>query len=395
MRQIIDGSAYAVTLTPLALAGWTLATVIPEAEFLGDVERTTRRLLAGSAVVIVIAGLLSAWLARRIIATPLIRIAAELKHVERFELDRVQPHPSRLVEIENLSRTIADMARGLAAFRKYIPADLVRGLIGQGIDPHPGGAIRPMTVMFSDIAGFTGLSERLGDGVIPILSAYLDAMSREVAGHHGTIDKFIGDAVMAFWGAPSPNPDHAADACRAALACQQAIRAADLQDDAGRPLRVRIGINSGNMLVGNIGSDLRLNYTVIGDAVNVASRLEGANKAYGSQIIIGEETRRLAGDAIQVRELDRLMVYGRQGGLRIFELIGMAQDGPQPLWVAPYEMGLAAYRARNFSGAAGFFQRVLALRDDEPARLMLGRCRDLLASPPDEDWEATVAMRSK
>ena len=125
---------------------------------------------------------------------------------------------------------------------------------------------------------------------------------------------------MAFWGAPSPNPDHAADACRAALACQQAIRAADLQDDAGRPLRVRIGINSGNVLVGNIGSELRLNYTVIGDAVNVASRLEGANKAYGSQIIIGEETRRLAGDAIQVRELDQpdgLRPAGRVEDFRI------------------------------------------------------------------------------
>ncbi len=110
------------------------------------------------------------------------------------------------------------------------------------------------------------MSERLGDGIIPMLSAYLDAMSREVAGHGGTIDKFIGDAVMAFWGAPAANPDHAVDACRAALACQQAIRAADWQDDGGRPLRVRIGINSGDMLVGNIGSDLRLNYTVIGDA---------------------------------------------------------------------------------------------------------------------------------
>jgi adenylate cyclase len=134
-----------------------------------------------------------------------------------FELDQVRRHPSRLAEIDALSGVIADMASGLSAFRKYIPADLVRTLIGDGKDLKPGGAIRSMTVMFSDIAGFTGLSERLGDQIIPLLSGYLETMSNAVSTHGGTIDKFIGDAVMAFWGAPAANPDHAIDACRAAL----------------------------------------------------------------------------------------------------------------------------------------------------------------------------------
>jgi adenylate cyclase len=190
------------------------------------------------------------------------------------------------------------MANGLAAFRKYLPADLVKLLASAGVEARPGGSVRPMTVLFVDIAGFTGLSERLGDRIVPLLGTYFDAMSREIQAEAGTIDKFIGDAVMAFWGAPAENPDHALAACRAALACQHAIRTLGLTDDQGRPLRVRIGINSGSMLVGNIGSDVRLNYTVIGDAVNVASRLEGANKQYGTDIIIGEETRRLAGDRI-------------------------------------------------------------------------------------------------
>ncbi len=248
-------------------------------------------------------------------------------------------HPSRVLELENLSSAIADMAGGLAAFRKYIPADLVKMLVREGVEPRPGGAIRNLTVLFADIAGFTGLSERLGDQIIPLLSSYLDTMSREVSAHGGTIDKFIGDAVMAFWGAPATNADHAVDACRAALACQKALRASGLNDDHGRPLRVRIGINSGDMLVGNIGSEFRLNYTVIGDAVNIASRLEGANKEYGTDIIIGEETRRLAGDRIHVRELDRLMVYGRVGGLAIYELLGVAEPRTRPPgWVAVYEV---------------------------------------------------------
>ena len=397
MRYVSAGNAYAVTLTPLDFTGWTLATVIPEEEFLGPIERTIRYLFIGLALLIVAAGLLSVWLARSIIAAPLIKVVGELKHVERFELDQVRRHPSRLAELENLSRAIAEMAGGLAAFRKYIPADLVRMLLREGVEPRPGGSVRAMTVMFADIAGFTGMSERLGGRIIPVLSRYLDTMSHAVSAHGGTIDKFIGDAVMAFWGAPTANADHAVDACRAALACQSALAALKLTDDRGVPLKVRIGVNSGEMLVGNIGSEFRLNYTVIGDAVNVASRLEGANKQYGTNIIIGEETRRLAGDRILVRELDRLMVYGRAGTLTIYELLGIAESGTKPPeWVALYETGLAAYRARDFAGATAFFQEVLANRPgDRPAQLMLERCAEFRQSPPDRDWEATNAMKVK
>jgi adenylate cyclase len=327
----------------------------------------------------------------------LIVVVDELKHVARFDLDKVRRHASHLIEIENLSNAIADMAGGLAAFRKYIPSDLVKALVSEGIEPSPGGSIRNLTVLFSDIAGFTGLSERLGDQIIPLLSRYLDTMSREVSAHGGTIDKFIGDAVMAFWGAPAANADHAVDACRAALACQRALCASGLADDDGRPLRVRVGINSGDMLVGNIGSNVRLNYTVIGDAVNIASRLEGANKEYGTDIIIGEETRRLAGDRLLVRELDRLLVYGRAGGIAIYELLGIAENGAVlPDWVAFYQRGLAAYRSRDFAGAAGFFRNVLDARAaDQPARIMIERCHQYLKSPPSEDWEATNAMKTK
>lgn len=397
IRLDVDNADYEVTLTPLAFPGWTLATVIPEAEFLGPVRATIRQLLMGLVLLVVAASLLSAWLAQRIIAAPLIKVTDELGHVQRFELDRVQRHSSRLTELETLSGAIADMAGGLAAFRKYIPADLVRNLVNKGVEPRPGGSTRPMTVVFADIAGFTGLSERMGDRIIPLLSSYLDLVSGEINSHGGTIDKFIGDAVMAFWGAPAVMRDHAVKACGAALACQRAVRDGGPVDDHGHRLKMRIGINSGDMLVGNIGSDVRLNYTVIGDAVNIASRLEGASKEYGTEIIIGEETRRLAGADIHVRELDRLTVYGRSGGLQIYELLAMAENGSAaPGWVASYEAGLACYRARDFAAAMDCFQQALAERgDDPPSRVMMERCRRFLRTPPDMDWQATNAMRVK
>lgn len=392
-----DGKAYKTVLTPISFPGWSLVTVVPESEFLGPVQATIRNLLIGLAVLIAFAGLLSAWLAQRLIAAPLIRVVNEIRHVERFDLDKVQRHSSRLTEIANLSGAIGDMAQGLAAFRKYIPADLVRRLISDGNGARLGGAVRPMSVLFIDLAGFTGMSERMGDRIIPVLSRYLDVVSAQIQGAGGTIDKFIGDAVMAFWGAPSPNPDHAADCCRAALACQRAVEEAGLVDDRGEKVKVRIGINSGDMLVGNIGSEVRLNYTVIGDAVNIASRLESTNKSYGSTIIIGPETRRLAGDRIVVRELDRLAVYGRAGGLQIYELLGMEGECDDLReWIMTYEAGLAAWRAGDFAGAIGCFEWARKLRaSDAASLLMIERCRHQIDNPTAEGWDGTTVARTK
>lgn len=222
-------------------------------------------------------------------------------------------------------------------------------------------------------------------------------VSAEISANNGTIDKFIGDAVMAFWGAPAANPGHALAACRAALCCQRTVRESGITDDSGKPLRIWIGINSGDMLVGNIGSEVRLNYTVIGDAVNIASRLEGANKRYGTDIIIGEETRRMAGDAIYARELDGLSIYGREGGLRIHELLGVAGVDEDPSeWVRPYERGLAAYRARQFERALGCFEQALRLRPhDGPSLTMIERCARFSKAPPGDQWNGMTVAESK
>jgi adenylate cyclase len=249
------------------------------------------------------------------------------------------------------------------------------------------------------VAGFTGLSERMGDRVVPLLSRYLDIASEVIVAHRGTIDKFIGDAVMAFWGAPTAQPEHALLCCRAALACRQAIEAAGVRDDQGHPLQIRIGINSGRMLVGNVGSELRLNYTVIGDAVNVASRLEGANKHYETQILIGAETERLVEGGMITREIDRIAVYGKTEGLAVYELIDSAHEtngDAKPAWIVDYEEGLQKYRMRDFRGAICCFEAVLRQRPhDHPTELMLDRCRLLEKSGVEDGWSPIVALKSK
>jgi len=396
MRHVVDGTPYAVTLTPLAFSDWLLATVLPEEEFLGPIEATTRRLVIGLAAALIAFALLSVWLARQLIAKPLADVADELEHVERFELAAVMRHPSRLNEINSLSEAIARMATGLSAFGKYLPADLVRTLVAEGIEAHPGGSNRDISVLFADIAGFTGLSERLGDRVVPLLGGYLDLLSRTIGAHAGTVDKFIGDAVMAFWGAPMENEEHALAACRSALACARALSESGLADDHGDPLRMRIGVNSGTALVGNIGSETRLNYTAIGDTVNLASRLESANKIYGTTIIVGEATRRAAGDAIVVRELDRIAVYGRMEGTAIFELLGLAEDGPAPEWIAVYEAGLKHYQGCDFQDALERFEAVDRMRDgDNASRIMIERCRAFLLKPPPADWAGVTILGMK
>ena len=374
--------------------------MIPEAEFLGPVEATLRRLIIGLAAGALLAAALSAVLARSVIAAPLTRVVGEIRHVENFALDQVRRHPSRLAEIASLSAAIAEMAAGLSAFRKFIPADLVRSLLRQGVEAKPGGSIQELTVMFIDIAGFTGLSERLGDRVVPLLSKYLDVTSEVIAANGGTIDKFIGDAVMAFWGAPTAQQDHALLCCRAALACRRVIKSSGLPDDKGQPLQIRIGINSGRMLVGNIGSELRLNYTVIGDAVNVASRLESANKHYETQILIGAETRRLVERTMITREIDRIAVYGKTEGLAVYELIGSreAADGgdPHEAWIARYEEGLLKFRKRDFLGAIRCFEAVLCERPhDRPAELMLDRSKLLKESGTDDTWSPVMVLQTK
>jgi adenylate cyclase len=395
-----DNEDYFITLAPLKFDNWVVATVIPASDFLATIDRSAELLLIGLAVLTIAMAALAIVAANRLIGTPLARIAAELKHIEGFDLANVRHIPSRLRELDGLSAALVQMSRGLASFQKYMPTALVRTLVSRGIEARPGGRQETLTVLFTDIAGFTSLSERLGDQVVNTLTEYLELASAAIHERHGTIDKFIGDAVMAFWGAPVPSERHAIDACASALDLQRRLRLQRAEAErAGRPaISIRIGINTGRMLVGNIGSSERLSYTVIGDPVNVASRLEAVNKRYSTEILIGEDTRAAAGDAILARRLDCVAVYGRMQGLWTFELLGMvAEDCARvPDWVRAYEAGLDAYAAREWPAAAAHFERADRARGgDRPAQLLIERCRRLIAEPPPTDWSPVLVLDGK
>ena len=263
-----------------------------------------------------------------------------------------------------------------------------------------GGEKSDRSVLFSDVQGFTSISERLApEQLVELLNAYLGEMTDAVFAQDGMLDKYIGDGVMAVWGAPVPQADHAARACRSALAMIERLAILNARNAArgGPTLRVRIGLNSGPMVFGNMGSAGHLSLTVMGDNVNLGARLEGVNKQYGTTILASEATVAAAGDTIVARELDVVRVKGKNDTVRIYEVLGPGDSAAR--WAVVREhfaAGLAAYRARRFADAVAAFERVLDERsNDHPAALYLRRARALLETPPPPDWEAVVNFDEK
>ncbi len=285
------------------------------------------------------------------------------------------------------------------AFGYYLLPAVVDRLVASNAPPALGGETRELTVLFSDIADFTAISENLSpQSLVSFLNNYLSMMTGIIEAHGGFVDKYIGDAVVAVFGAPLGDPDHAAQAVSAALACQ--ARLADLPGGFGLPgdiaVTTRIGINSGEMLVGNIGSDRRFNYTVMGDAVNLASRLEGANKMFGTSILISDRTRELCEGAIEAREIDIVRVVGRAAPVTIFEPLGpagaLAEEARRHN--EAFAAALADYRsARLDSAEAGFM--ALTAAGDGPAASFAERIRALKPAPPGPGWDGVTDLDSK
>ena len=286
-------------------------------------------------------------------------------------------------------------------FSHYMSEVLIQDLLKHPEKLRLGGERRVLTVFFSDLAGFTSISEKLSpEEVVALLNRYLTEMSDIILESGGIIDKFEGDAIMAFWGAPIPQEDHAIRACFAALDNQR--RLVTLREEFSRqglpPIYARIGINTGPMIIGNMGSGQRFDFTVIGDSVNLASRLEGAGKEYGVSITISEDTYAQAREQVEVRELDLLQVKGKERPVRIYELLarkGMLDEKKKKICDL-FGEGLAHYRKQAWDEAISCFGRSLELDgNDGPAQTFLRRCQYFKAHPPGPEWDGVYRLTSK
>ncbi len=360
---------------------WITLVTVPADSLLGPIYDNNRRAAGIAAFVALLSMLMGIGLAERFVR-PLTRIAYDLEHIGRLDLpDKPDESRSRVREIADMIAARNRMTGGLRSFAKYVPAGLVRQLMDRGEEATLGGKTRELTVHFSDIVGFTSIAEQLTpQELVDALADYLGAMSDIIHEEQGTVDKYIGDAIMAFWGAPGEVDDHALRACCAALRCQERLVELRAQWEAvGRPaFRARIGVNSGDCLVGNIGSDSRINYTVMGDPVNVASRLEGQCKVFETGILIGERTRELAGEAIVARPVAKIAVKGKETEIVVYELLGLRGEVSDEVvaFAEESERGLSLCLSGEFDRAEAVFNALLAQRpDDVPLRLLLERCR--------------------
>ncbi len=386
------GEAHYISLAPAGFQDWIIGTVVPETDLTARIESNLRSLIYTLAGAILLIALLSILVSHRFIIQPLRRMMALTKSVENFELEKMVYRPSNIIEIDQLSRSLNRMSIGLGAFRRYLSADLVRTLLASGIEAKAGGERRTMSVMFTDLAGFTAATERLGHRIVPLLNRYLDALSAVIIRNGGTVDKYIGDAIMAFWNAPMRNEEHALAACRCAVECAAAMKALREPGPNGEPavpFTLRIGVNTGRVIVGNIGSEEKIEYTVIGDPVNLASRIEGLNKAYGTGILIGQTTYEEVKYDTIARRIDSVAVRGRETPTAVYELLALKDEAAGAAagiagfeWVPVYERAYDAFQRGDWRAALDGFRAVITTRGgDGPSAHFAKLCEEKLAVP--------------
>ncbi|HPF99261.1 MAG TPA: adenylate/guanylate cyclase domain-containing protein [Kiritimatiellia bacterium] len=279
------------------------------------------------------------------------------------------------------------------AFKFYVGPEVIEQMISDPSRLKLGGEKRELTLFFSDIEKFSSFSERLDPETLTgLLNDYLSEMGDVIKQEGGYLDKYIGDAIVAFWNAPLPQADHAARACRAAIRCQRRLdeKRPEFEARTGAVVKTRIGLNTGEVTVGNMGSRDRFNYTVLGDAANLASRLEGANKAFGTYLMISESTWKQAAGEVIGRELGQLRVVGRKSAVRVYQVMGLRGE-PLPAVVEPFERGLALCYAGKWAEALAVFE---TLPDDAASRTYAGRCRALVKDP-EGTWDGIWNLTEK
>jgi adenylate cyclase len=367
-----------------------VAGAVPIVELSAD-SRTLLERAAYAATAAVALAVLAALLASVVLSRSLARIAAKTVRIRDLDFSDRTPVLSRITEIARLSDAVERMREGLEVFGRYVSKNLVHQIMRSPEIAGVGGTRREISVMFTDIEGFSRLSETMEPELLTSrLSRYFDALGSAIIANHGTIDKYIGDSIMAFWNAPEPDPNHVANACRAALQAAQAGR--DLSEkwrQRGRPgFRTRFGLHTGPAVVGNVGAREHINYTLVGAVANQASRLEGLNKVYGTEILASGEIARATADHFVWRPIDRIVAAGTTEEHEIHEPIGEIATASQHTdFLDRWHAGREAYNAGRFDEALEQFRAAAVLRpDDGPCRVFMARCGDFQRTPPPVGW---------
>jgi adenylate cyclase len=368
---------------------FAIASAVPIAELAEASDTLIRREAILAAVAIALA-ILAVFAGSLLLSRPIRYIADKTERIRNLDFSDTEPVSSRITEILQLSTAVERMREGLQVFGRYVSKDLVTQVMRSPDTTGVGGVRRELTVMFTDIEGFSRISEHIEPELLTSrLSRYFEAVGAAITANRGTIDKYIGDGIMAFWNAPVPDPDHVAHACRAALEAAAASRQlAEKWSGRGRPVfRTRIGVHSGPALVGNVGARERINYTLVGAVANQASRLEGLNKVYGTEILASGEVATATAAGFVWRPIDRIVAAGTTETMEIFEPLGVRPGAAHEAFMGLWQEALAAYRERRFADAIPLFDKASALRPgDGPCRVFIERCRQLDAAGAPADW---------
>jgi adenylate cyclase len=405
---IANGNQYIGYASPIGstdLATWRIVGVAAIDDFTHDLLATLHRslIVAGAVLVIAMLGvaMMAGW-----ITLPVIRLRQMADQITNLNLADIKTFDSPFEEIKRLQNSMDHMRGALDTFLRFVPRDVVRELIASGRSAVIGGTQREVTLLFTDVEDFTSMAEKMTpEQIMSQASEYFEVMSLGIQSNRGTIDKFIGDAIMAIWNAPEEDPFHVDNACRGVLAAYQISNDLNAEFEARgmKPMRTRFGLHTSDVLVGNVGARDRMQYTCLGSGVNLAARIEGLNKFYGTQILASDTVRRNASSDYLFRRVDIVEAKGTTVPLTIYELMGERGEdstffvGNDKLRLASrYEQAFDFYLHGDFSDALFILDQLAEIDPDDAVVAQLRvKCRTFDETPPPPEWNGATVLDKK
>ena len=375
------------------LSNWKTVMIVPQSELFYSLIKSNQQLLI-LGLIISILGIIFVIIFSRSISSQIHKISEHAMKLKQLNFESKLDMKTQISELDNLHASINTMETGIKSFFHYVPKEIVRQLIKSNQEASISGQSKTITLLFTDIAKFTNITETIDPAQLAVLlSDYFEKTDVMVKKNKGIIDKFIGDSTMAIWGAPADNQNHAIDACHCGLDLNKT-----LNPNKSTLFKTRIGIHTGNVIVGNIGAKNRFNYTAVGKEVNIANRLEGINKFYSTTILISQSTYNLVKDIFICRPLDKVKVVGISYPLQIYELIGVKRSSNKmkQTYIAQFSHVHSQFQLQQWKVAIEGFEK---LKDQSPKDHILdyyiNLAKQFFDSPPDQDWNGVIEMKTK